>query len=346
MTYYQILKQRRLDLKLSIQDVSNQTRLAPEYIQAIEENQLDIFANDFSFVRYFVQAYCQAIGVNWQAIQLEVDQTIQYYAHQKNMALTQAQKNLAQNMEYVSAQPPKRRDKTKTKSNSHYQSSVTRTSRKLHWSKRRLSKVGVVFLVAVLAFLFASNLVINSIATRQQRIEEENRQQELIDKEQETQRLAEEKKKQEYEKLNRDLKFIQDEKDYNFYQVYTGSKKQCEFEFKVKLPKKSNVVLYKNDELVTLDFNKVYSKEFVYRVKVDENCILRLKIDNYDKNKIKINDHELSFNEHEWQKGDPAEMEFNIILDEAPEPEPVEETYYEQIYEDEVYYDDTYYGYE
>ena len=339
MTYYQILKQRRLDLKLSIQDVSNQTRLAPEYIQAIEENQLDIFANDFSFVRYFVQAYCQAIGVNWQAIQFEVDQTIKYYAHQKNMALTQAQKNLAQNMEYVSAPTPKRRDKAK--SNNHYQSSVTRTSRKMHWSKRQLSKVGVAFLVVVFAFLIASNLVINSIATRQQRIEEENRQQELIAKEQETRRLAEEKKKQEYEKLNRNLKFIQDGTNYNFYQIYTGSKKQTEFEFKIKLPKKSNVVLYKNDELVTLDFNKVYSKEFVYRVKIDENCVLRLKIENYDKNKIKINDTELAFNEQNWEKGKPAEMEFRIILDEAPEPEP--EPVEEAEPEEEIYYEETYY---
>lgn len=343
MTYYQILKQRRLDLKLSIQDVSNQTRLAPEYIQAIEENQLDIFANDFSFVRYFVQAYCQAIGVNWQAIQLEVDQTIKYYAHQKNMALTQAQKNLAQNMAYVSSEQNKRRDKTKK--HNHYQSSVTRTSRSLHWSKRKLSRVGIVFGALVLGALVASNLVINSIAGRQQRIEEENRQQELIAKERETQRLAEEKKKQEYEKLNRNLKFVQHEEMKNFYYVYTGSKKQTELEFKIKLPKKSKVILYKNDELVTLDFNKEYSKEFIYRVKVDENCVLRLNIENYDDNKITINDKKVEFDETNWEKKTPAEMEFNIILDVEPEPEPEPEPELEEeiLYDPEAYYDENIY---
>lgn len=81
MTYYQILRQRRLDLKLSIQDVSSQTRLAPEYIQAIEMNNLEVFSDDFSFVRYFVRAYCDAIGVNWQAVQAEVDANINAYAH-------------------------------------------------------------------------------------------------------------------------------------------------------------------------------------------------------------------------------------------------------------------------
>ena len=73
MAYYHILKERRTNLKLSIQDVSNQTRLAPQYIQAIEENNLDVFSDDLSFVRYFVHAYSDAIGVNWQAISDEVD---------------------------------------------------------------------------------------------------------------------------------------------------------------------------------------------------------------------------------------------------------------------------------
>ena len=88
MAYYHILKERRTNLKLSIQDVSNQTRLAPQYIQAIEEHNLDVFSDDFSFVRYFVHAYCDAIGVNWQAIADEVDMDINEVAHQKDMALT------------------------------------------------------------------------------------------------------------------------------------------------------------------------------------------------------------------------------------------------------------------
>ena len=56
MRYYEILKKRRTDLKLSIQDVSAQTRLAPEYIKAIEDNDLDVFSDDLSFVRYFIRS--------------------------------------------------------------------------------------------------------------------------------------------------------------------------------------------------------------------------------------------------------------------------------------------------
>ena len=98
MAYYHILKERRTNLKLSIQDVSNQTRLAPQYIQAIEEHNLDVFSDDLSFVRYFVHAYSDAIGVNWQAISDEVDVDVNEFAHQRDMALTMAQRRMVEQM--------------------------------------------------------------------------------------------------------------------------------------------------------------------------------------------------------------------------------------------------------
>ena len=105
MAYYHILKERRTNLKLSIQDVSNQTRLAPQYIQAIEEHNLDVFSDDLSFVRYFVHAYSDAIGVNWQAISDEVDVDVNEFAHQRDMALTMAQRRMVEQMASVERKP-------------------------------------------------------------------------------------------------------------------------------------------------------------------------------------------------------------------------------------------------
>ena len=52
MTYYQLLQQRREALKLSIQDVADQTRLAPQYLQAIDNNNfhLSIFIENLNSV--------------------------------------------------------------------------------------------------------------------------------------------------------------------------------------------------------------------------------------------------------------------------------------------------------
>ena len=114
MAYYHILNERRTNLKLSIQDVSNQTRLAPQYIQAIEEHNLDVFSDDLSFVRYFVHAYSDAIGVNWQAISDEVDVDVNEFAHQRDMALTMAQRRMVEQM--ASVQKTKKTTKKKKKS--------------------------------------------------------------------------------------------------------------------------------------------------------------------------------------------------------------------------------------
>lgn len=111
MLYYQILKKRRLDLNLSVQDIAIQTHLAPEFIRAIEENNLDAFADDLSYVRYFVRAYAEALGVNWQAIAAEVDYSIELYARARDQAITQAQRIMAAQMQAQQASKSKGRNK-------------------------------------------------------------------------------------------------------------------------------------------------------------------------------------------------------------------------------------------
>ena len=149
MAYYHILKERRTNLKLSIQDVSNQTRLAPQYIQAIEEHNLDVFSDDFSFVRYFVHAYCDAIGVNWQAIADEVDMDINEVAHQKDMALTMAQRRMVEQMASVQK---KKKSSTKKKK-SWFQKHVSRTSSSLSTNQSQLIKVLVLIGIVGLCVL-------------------------------------------------------------------------------------------------------------------------------------------------------------------------------------------------
>ena len=148
MAYYHILKERRTNLKLSIQDVSNQTRLAPQYIQAIEEHNLDVFSDDFSFVRYFVHAYCDAIGVNWQAIADEVDMDINEVAHQKDMALTMAQRRMVEQMASVQKRKRSHRLKRKILVSKH----VSRTSSSLSTNQSQLIKVLVLIGIVVYAF--------------------------------------------------------------------------------------------------------------------------------------------------------------------------------------------------
>ena len=136
MEYYQILKQRRLDLNLSIQDIAVQTRLRPEYIRAIEEHNLDIFSDDFSYVRYFVHGYCDAIGVNWDYIKDAVDADVMAYAAARDQALEQAQVKMIQSM--PSAKPSKQtsRANQKRRTQKNMKNSASKLSRYISWGNQ------------------------------------------------------------------------------------------------------------------------------------------------------------------------------------------------------------------
>ena len=194
MKYYEILKRRRLDLQLSIQDVSVQTRLAPEYIKAIEENDLDVFSDDLSFVRYFIRAYCQALGVNWNAIQDEVEGSIKYYAHMRNMALTQAQKRMAAQMPAATNESRIRRQPKS------YQPHVSQASRSLSKKPRRhLSSRAVALFAIIIAAGLGIWFIGGQLSASQAAAADKAAEKEAQDKEAETKRLAELRRQQQGE---------------------------------------------------------------------------------------------------------------------------------------------------
>lgn len=192
MAYYHILKKRRLDLNLSVQDIAIQTHLAPEYIRAIEENNLDVFSDDFSFVRYFTRAYCEAIGVNWEVIAPEVDATISLYARAKDQALTQAQRRMVENMP-SSKNRTRQKSKKKSSSKMHkvFAASAGKISRTLSWdSKNKMTKTLIIGGGCLIIFLIALNTITDAMAQRTRQNAQAAKEQELLEKEKETQRLA------------------------------------------------------------------------------------------------------------------------------------------------------------
>lgn len=192
MQYYQILKQRRLDLNLSIQDISTQTRLRPEYIRAIEEHNLDIFSDDFSYVRYFIHGYCDAIGVNWEYIKDAVDADVMAYASARDQALQQAQVKMIQSM--PSAKPAKQtsRASKKRRNKTNMKSSASKLSRYMSWgNQNKLSRLILVSAVCLITLFAILGYVSRNRANASLEAERLAREQELKNQEETTQRLAE-----------------------------------------------------------------------------------------------------------------------------------------------------------
>lgn len=334
MAYYHILKERRTNLKLSIQDVSNQTRLAPQYIQAIEEHNLDVFSDDFSFVRYFVHAYCDAIGVNWQAIADEVDMDINEVAHQKDMALTMAQRRMVQQMASVQK---KKKSSTKKKK-SWFQKHVSQTSSSLSTNQSQLIKVLVLIGIVGLCVLSVINFGLRAISSQKLATQEALRQEQLSKKEKETNELANERQKaKEAEALV--VEKMDDET--NAYQLSNIQSDVKKLDLSITLPTKSKITLTKDGETIN-DDTKVYTGTFTHSLELSENCTFEISIETYSDNSITIDGKEISFDKTDWQEGQPAVITLQVGKGNQKETEEYSE--YDSDYD--YGYSDEYYGQE
>lgn len=334
MAYYHILKERRTNLKLSIQDVSNQTRLAPQYIQAIEEHNLDVFSDDFSFVRYFVHAYCDAIGVNWQAIADEVDMDINEVAHQKDMALTMAQRRMVQQMASVQK---KKKSSTKKKK-SWFQKHVSHTSSSLSTNQSQLIKVLVLIGIVGLCVLSVINFGLRAISSQKLATQEALRQEQLSKKEKETNKLANERQKA---KEAAALVVEKMDDETNAYQLSNIQSDVKKLDLSITLPTKSKITLTKDGETIN-DDTKVYTGTFTHSLELSENCTFEISIETYSDNSITIDGKEISFDKTDWQEGEPAVITLQVGKGNQKETEEYSE--YDSDYD--YGYSDEYYGQE
>lgn len=74
-----LLKQRRLEMGLTIEEVSEKTRLTIKHIKAIEDGDISYFKEDLSYLRFFMKAYCEALDLDFDAIKDELRHSIDDY---------------------------------------------------------------------------------------------------------------------------------------------------------------------------------------------------------------------------------------------------------------------------
>lgn len=218
MRYYQILKERRLALNLSIHQVSQQTRLKPEYVRAIEENQLDLFGEKGLFyLPSLVQNYCEAIGVNWNVIEREVYDNIQAFRLSKAplypVAITSSKtsKSSKTHSSKKIKKKNKKRAKKKSKARVGAKKATFRTSKnkasksksksksKSTWRRQnRLSRFILLSACCTILGLFGMNYFAQTVAKNSMVERKIAREKELLQEEATTQRLADDFKQRKY----------------------------------------------------------------------------------------------------------------------------------------------------
>ncbi len=71
-----ILKEQRQELKMSLAAMSEKTKLSIVQLEAIEEGNIEFFKDDLSYLSYFVRYYANALGLDFNEIRDELDDSI------------------------------------------------------------------------------------------------------------------------------------------------------------------------------------------------------------------------------------------------------------------------------
>lgn len=74
-----LLKERRQELNYSLEDMSEKTKLSIVQLEAIESGNIQLFEDDLSYLSYFVRYYSNALGIDYNEIREQLDDSIMAY---------------------------------------------------------------------------------------------------------------------------------------------------------------------------------------------------------------------------------------------------------------------------
>lgn len=115
----ELLKQKRLEKGFTIDQIAEKTKMPIVRIKAIEEGDITVFKDDITYLQFFLQAYCNAVGINYQEIKEKLHESIDNYTmsfeKEKVRAIAESEKNIRENSKKKVHEYNKKYKKTKVK---------------------------------------------------------------------------------------------------------------------------------------------------------------------------------------------------------------------------------------
>ena len=75
----EFLKQKRLEKGYTIDQIVDKTRMPATRIKALEEGDISLFKDDLTYLQYFVQGYCKALGLDYNELKKQINESINGY---------------------------------------------------------------------------------------------------------------------------------------------------------------------------------------------------------------------------------------------------------------------------
>lgn len=94
----ELLKEKRLELGYSLQQMQETTKLSIPQLEAIESGNIAYFKDDLSYLSYFVRYYANALNVNYDELRSELDLTITEYTNAISLSHIRRQESINSNI--------------------------------------------------------------------------------------------------------------------------------------------------------------------------------------------------------------------------------------------------------
>lgn len=133
------LKERRLELGYSLEQMHDKTKLSIAQLEAIERGDIAFFRDDLSYLSYFVRYYANALDLNYDDLRSELDHTISEYTESISLSQIKRQESLTTNI------------KSKSEHKGQYRSTIVKSKKKKIIDLRTFALIGLA--VAILLSL-------------------------------------------------------------------------------------------------------------------------------------------------------------------------------------------------
>lgn len=94
----ELLKNKRLEIGMSVEEISKKTRLSVAHIHALEDGNIKYFDNDLSYLRFYIKAYCNAINMNYDEVKTLIQDSVLEYTTsfqiKKEDSIKQSEENI------------------------------------------------------------------------------------------------------------------------------------------------------------------------------------------------------------------------------------------------------------
>lgn len=109
ITIGELLKEKRLELGYSLDDMSEKTKLSKIQLKAIEEGNISFFKDDLSYLSYFVRYYANALGINYNDIRNDLDNTISGFTNTLSISKVNEMERIEQNIASSKRSAPRKK---------------------------------------------------------------------------------------------------------------------------------------------------------------------------------------------------------------------------------------------